>query len=70
MASSANGTRLVAIADGDRIYTSEPTAVEITSPTFVAADVISGQQYDTIELQYLGNNLFHPLSHEGPLIVR
>jgi hypothetical protein len=31
---------------------------------------ISGEQYDAIELQYIGNNTFTVLSYKGYLVVQ
>ncbi len=41
-----------------------------TTTTPGPAGYISGGQYDAIELQYVGNNIFDMLSHEGYLVVQ
>ncbi len=62
VASSSDGTKLVA-ADG-QIWTSTPNT------TVGTAGSISGGQYDAIELQFIGNNTFDVLSHEGYLTMQ
>lgn len=70
VASSADGTRLFAADDdywnagGGLLYTSTPG----TTPG--ASGGIEGDQFESIELQYVGNNTFVVLSHEGDLTVR
>jgi photosystem II stability/assembly factor-like uncharacterized protein len=60
VASSADGTKLVAGAYGGQIYTSSPA----TTTPGTAGYLLGGQQ-TAIELQYIGNGQFLPLSHEG-----
>jgi hypothetical protein len=60
VASSADGTKLVACADAGQIYTSN--SANTTSGT---AGYLLGGQNAAIELQYIGNGQFLPLSHEG-----
>ena len=64
IASSSDGTKLGAVVYGGQIYTSIPRTTAGT------AGSISGAQYDAIELQYIGNNTFMVLSHEGYLTVQ
>ena len=59
--SSADGTRLVAAIYDGQIYTSVP------STTVGATGYLTGGQYGAIELQYIGNGQFIPLSHEGTI---
>lgn len=65
VALSSDGTKLVAVAIRDRIYTST-----IPHTTVGTVGSISGSQFDAIELQYIGNNTFTVLSHEGYLNVQ
>ncbi len=64
VASSSDGTRLVASVDNGQLY----SFVGATLPG--NAGSISGQQYDAIELQYIGNGQFNVLSHAGSLVVQ
>jgi hypothetical protein len=66
IASSADGTKLVAAGSG--IYTSSPSAVGST--TVGTAGSISGGRCDAVELQYIGNGTFTVLSHAGYLEVQ
>ena len=61
IASSADGFRLAAVVNGGRIYTSSPNTTPGT------AGYLSGSQGTAIELQYIGNGQFLPLSHEGTM---
>jgi len=63
VASSADGTKLVAAVSAGQIYTSVLSSVPST--TTGAAGYLLGNQNSAIELQYLGNGQFLPLSHEG-----
>lgn len=67
-ASSSDGSRLVAVEEGGLVYTSEPTALQST--TVGTTGAIGGEQYDAIELQYVGNNTFTILSSEGQLAAQ
>jgi hypothetical protein len=60
VASSADGGKLVAVVYGGQIYTSGPA----TTTPGVSGYLLGGQNA-AIELQYIGNNQFLPLSHEG-----
>jgi hypothetical protein len=62
VASSSDGTKLVAAGDG-QIYTS------VSSTTPGAAGYLTGGEHCAIEIQYIGNNTFIPLSHEGDIYV-
>ncbi|MEI6873748.1 MAG: hypothetical protein WCL50_01315 [Spirochaetota bacterium] len=69
VASSADGTKLVAsVIPGGQIYTSTPTSM--ASTTTGTSGSISGGQYDSIDLQYIGNNTFTVISNEGYLVVQ
>ena len=65
VASSADGTRLVA-ASTNQIYTYS-TLVERSTTGILGG--LSGGYGTAIELQYIGNDTFLPLSHEGDLSV-
>ena len=60
VASSADGQRLVAVHYGGRIYTIRTTTTPGTTGSLSA-----GQQFDMVELQYLGNGLFMQLRSSG-----
>ena len=64
VASSSNGTKLAAVAYGSQIYT--PLNGNNTTPG--TSGNISGNQYEAVRLQYIGNNTFTILSHEGEII--
>jgi hypothetical protein len=68
IASSADGTKLVACIDGGKICTSTPT--NTASTTVGTAGFVSGAQYDSLEFQYMGAGTFTVLSHEGYLVVQ
>jgi photosystem II stability/assembly factor-like uncharacterized protein len=58
VASSANGSKLVAVAQGGQIYTS----LSFDRTTAGTGGSLTGSQYDAIKLQYIGSNLWMPLS--------
>ena len=58
IASSGNGNQLVAVGGHDQIYTS--VGVQTTPGV---AGAITGGQYDTVSLQYVGASLWLPLSY-------
>lgn len=62
VASSASGDRIAATVSTGQIYSSDNLNPVTTSG---AAGYLLGEQYSAIELQYVGNNQFIPLSHEG-----
>jgi len=64
VASSADGTRLIAAASNGSIYTS------ISKTASGIAGFISGDQYQSIDLQYIGNNTFLVRSQLGDLTVQ
>ena len=64
VASSSDGTKLAAVVFIGQIYTS--LIGNNTTPG--TAGNISGNQYEAIRLQYMGNNIFTILSHEGDII--
>jgi len=63
VASSADGSKLVAVADGGQIYTYSSADPPGTT------GYLLGDQLSAIELQYIGNGQFMPLSHEGTIIA-
>ena len=65
IASSADGTKLVAAVYGAGIYTAQGTIQTATTPG--TAGYLAGGQNSAIELQYIGNGLFLPLSYVGTL---
>jgi hypothetical protein len=65
LASSSDGTKLVAGIYGGGIYTAQTTIQTTTTPG--AAGHLAGGQNTAIELQYIGNGLFLPLSYVGTL---
>ena len=62
IASSADGSQLVAVTSGSYIYISSNA-----STTTGTAGYLSGAQHTAIELEYVGNGIFLPLSHEGTI---
>jgi len=66
VASSTDGTRLVAVVNSGQIYTSSG-ASSSTTTIGTAGDLVGGQS-TAIELQYIGNGQWIPLSHEGTII--
>jgi hypothetical protein len=64
IASSADGTKLVA-ANTRGIYTAQATIQTTTTPG--VAGYLTGGQNSAIELQYIGNGQWLPLSHEGTI---
>ncbi len=64
IAMSSDGTKLVATAYGGQIHTASWLGSGATS------GLISGKQFDAVELQYVGNNLYTILSHEGDLFAQ
>jgi hypothetical protein len=62
IASSADGSQLVAVTSGGYIYVSANA-----STTTGTAGYLTGTQHTAIELEYVGNGIFLPLSHEGTI---
>jgi hypothetical protein len=62
VASSADGSKLAAVVSGGQIYTSTANSTAGT------AGYLTGGQSTALELQYIGNGQFHPLSHEGAIV--
>jgi hypothetical protein len=62
IASSADGSQIVAVTSGTYIYLSSNA-----STTSGTAGYLSGAQHTAIELEYVGNGIFLPLSHEGTI---
>lgn len=63
IASSADGSKLAGAVYGGQIYTSVPGSVSTT--TTGLAGYLLGSPNSAIELQFLGNGQFLPISHEG-----
>jgi hypothetical protein len=63
LASSADGSKLSTLIYGGQAYTSTPTT------SLGESGYLRGNQYDAIELQYLGGGVFGVLSHEGSLVA-
>lgn len=61
--SSADGRQLLAVEHGGQIHKSTPFSTQGTGGG------VRGGPYDALELQYQGNGVFMPLSHEGSLTV-
>jgi photosystem II stability/assembly factor-like uncharacterized protein len=68
VASSADGTKLVAVEYGGQIYTSAPDWGQIAT-TAGTAGFLTGGQYSSVELQYIGNDQFLILDSSGALFV-
>ena len=67
VAMSADGSEVIAVVNGGSVYTS--THVFDTGTTTVGTNgYLTGSQGTAIELQYIGNGQFMPLSHEGTII--
>lgn len=65
VASSADGTKLVAVEISGQIYTFfQPIAT-----TTGTAGFIRGDQNEAVALQYIGNDTFTVIGHEGALTV-
>ena len=62
VACSADGSKLVLVANGNQIYTSSQG-----STTTGTTGYLSGARLTAIELEYVGNGIFIPLSHEGTI---
>jgi len=62
IASSSDGSLLVAVTSGSYIYVSSQA-----STTTGTAGYLTGAQHTAIELEYVGNGNFIPLSHEGTI---
>ncbi len=60
VACSADGSKIVLVANTGQIYTSSQG-----STTAGPAGYLSGERLTAIELEYVGNGIFIPLSHEG-----
>jgi hypothetical protein len=65
VACSADGTRQVAAASGGGIWTAQAAIQATTTPG--TAGFLAGSQNSAIELQYVGNGLFMPLSYVGAI---
>lgn len=60
---SADGRQIMAVEHGGQLYKSAPFSTSGTGGG------VKGGPFDAIELQYQGNGVFMPLSHEGQLTV-
>jgi photosystem II stability/assembly factor-like uncharacterized protein len=80
VASSSDGSKLVAVVNGGQIYTSRAGSIPETKagttvyqildkPFEVTNGFISGEQYDSIRLQFIGNNRFTVLDYLGDDLV-
>jgi hypothetical protein len=66
VASSTDGTRLAAVVNSGQIFTSSGSSSSTT--TIGTAGELVGGPSTAIELQYIGNGVWIPLSHEGTII--
>jgi hypothetical protein len=64
IASSADGTKLAAAVYGGDVYTSQASS-QLTTTTADTSGYITGGQGSAVELQYIGNNRFMPVSSVG-----
>ena len=62
IALSSDGTKLAAVAYGGQIYTSSQSNTSIGTTGY-----LTGAGQTAIELEYVGNGIFLPLSHEGTI---
>jgi hypothetical protein len=67
VASSVDGTKLVACDMSGQIYTYSTNSFTMGDTTIGTGGYLSGSQNDAVELQYIGADTFLPLSHEGSL---
>jgi photosystem II stability/assembly factor-like uncharacterized protein len=68
IAASSDGSKLAAVVFVGQIFTSQ---TDRTTPGITGS--LSGEQFDSIELRYLGNDVFVPInfsSHSGNFIVQ
>jgi len=63
VACSDDGSKLVAVVAGGQIFTSIPAT------TLGASGYLNGSQYSAVELQYVGNGVFMPLSNAGTILA-
>jgi hypothetical protein len=68
VASSADGSKLVAVENGGQIYTFDRSSLSATT-TLGANGYLLGGQFTSIELQYIGNGQFLPISFTGPVFA-
>jgi hypothetical protein len=66
VASSSDGSKLAAVIGVGQIYISDATLPSATT-TSGTAGYLLGAQSTAIELQYIANNQFLPISHEGTI---
>ncbi len=67
LASSADGGKLSGSVYAGGIYNSRPAAQRTT--TVGTTGFLSGGQNSAVQLQYIGNNQFIPISHEGTIFA-
>lgn len=63
VASSSDGSKLVAAVEDGQIYTSSSRSASGT------AGYLLGDQYSAVELQYIGNGVFMTISYAGTLLA-
>jgi hypothetical protein len=72
-AMSADGTKLVSGVGGSSIVgyisTLSPVFSSATTTTTGITGCLVGKPWSAVELQYIGNNVFIPISHEGTNFV-
>lgn len=68
VAISGDGTRVVAAVWGGQIYTFDIPPNLGQTTTVGTAGYLVGPQFSSIELQYVGNGKFLPLSHSGTIL--
>jgi hypothetical protein len=65
LTSSADGTKMAAVTGGGGIWTAQAAIQTTTTPG--SAGYLTGGQNSAIELQYIGNGQFLPLSYSGTI---
>ena len=65
--SSADGSKLAAAIGNGNIYICQPSA-QLTTTSGMTGYLLGGQN-SAVELQYIGNNQFIPISHEGTVFA-
>ena len=67
IASSADGTKLVACMYNGQIYTYSYYGATLSSTTAGTGGYLYGSKNTAVELQYIGNDTFVPISYIGSL---
>jgi hypothetical protein len=70
VATSADGTKLVAVDDAEPGHVYLSNAGAQSSTTTGTAGSLSGEQAAVTELQYIGNNQFMQISHQGTIYAQ